>query len=97
MLEAVKITLADQVGDLVPRRGIQQDAAQHRLLRLDGMRRELDRLKLGIGNRNGKVLHDAGLLITNERGILPLEKYLSAEIKNGCCHKHLSTRVDIQR
>jgi hypothetical protein len=82
MLEAIKIGLINQVGDLVKSSGVQQYSAQHRLLCLDRIRGQLDRLKLGVSNWDGKVLHDAGLLFANERGILPLEKYLSAEIRN---------------
>ena len=46
MFRAIKIGLTQQIGNFVPRTGIQQDATQHRLFRLNRMGRQFDRLKL---------------------------------------------------
>ena len=58
MLVTIEIMLAQQVGDLVPRTGIQQDATQHRLLCLDRVGRQLKRFELWIGYGGREVLHD---------------------------------------
>ena len=46
MVGAVEIRLGDQIRDPIPRRILQQQSAQHRLLRLDRVRRKLDQLDL---------------------------------------------------
>ena len=51
---AVEIRLRDEVGDAVPRRVLQQQPAQHRLLRLDRVRRKLDQLDLVVLQRSGR-------------------------------------------
>jgi len=40
MIVAVEIFGNDAIGDLIPGRGIQHQAAEYGLLRLDGMRRQ---------------------------------------------------------
>jgi len=48
MVGAVEIVLVDQVEDPLQGAVLQQQAAQHRLLRLDGMRRQLEGDEFGI-------------------------------------------------
>ena len=43
MIVAVEILGRDAIGDLIPGRGIEHQAAEHRLLGFDGMRRQAQR------------------------------------------------------
>jgi hypothetical protein len=47
----VEVALREEVGDAVPCRIVEQQAAQHRLLGFDRMRRDFQRLELGIFGR----------------------------------------------
>jgi hypothetical protein len=46
---AVEIVLVDEIGDPVPRRVIEQETAEYRLLGFDRMGRYAERIELGIG------------------------------------------------
>ena len=48
VIVAVKVFSADEVGDTVPGCVVQQQAAQHRLLGLDGVGRHTERIELGV-------------------------------------------------
>ena len=50
---AVEIALGDDIGDAVPGRVVEQQAADQRLLGLDRMRRQLERRHLRVGNLVG--------------------------------------------
>jgi hypothetical protein len=69
VLVAIEILLADDVGDLVEGAVVQQQAAQHRLLGLDRVRRHAKREDLGVrpgrrrfGDPGQGFGHGAGLL-----------------------------------
>ena len=63
VIGAVEILGAQHVGDVVPRGRIEQQPPQHRLLRLDRMRRRTRRFKLRIfGERGDDLNHEAGNL-----------------------------------
>ena len=51
---AVEIGVGDDVADLVRRFVVEQEAAQHRLLRFERMRRKLQAVELGIVGHGGR-------------------------------------------
>ena len=55
MILAVEICLAEPVGDLVQRIGRQHQATKHRLLGVDGVRRDTDAHFAGLGHANDGV------------------------------------------
>jgi len=48
MVAAVEVRLGHEVGDAVPRGVIEQQAAEHRLLRLHRVRRQFDQIDLAV-------------------------------------------------
>jgi hypothetical protein len=48
---AVEIVLVDEIGDAIPGGIVQQQPPEHRLFGLDGVRRHLEGIELGIGGR----------------------------------------------
>jgi hypothetical protein len=59
MVGAVEIRGGHEVGHAIPRRVVQQQAAQHRLLGLDRLRRQARGFELRVLGDRGDLCHDA--------------------------------------
>ena len=60
MIGAIEISLGDVVADLVPRVIVEQQTAEQRLLRLDRMRRQTQRIERWFDGESGSDLGHAG-------------------------------------